>query len=166
MALLSGLIVLLLLTLHIATGNAPGRAISLELEDGNPLAWLLILLLCLAIMVFAQRMRQNGYLVRTALFLGNLPMLLVIACTSHRSDAHGYALATMILTNILWFMVMALEFMDMNMLIVFACCLVSMPMLMAFVPGLAERAFIVCSLIALNTLYYGHLATGERPIPW
>lgn len=46
MTLVSVVSLLLVATLHLATNSAPDRAISLELHEGNPLAWLLIAARC------------------------------------------------------------------------------------------------------------------------
>ncbi|MGI4789538.1 MAG: hypothetical protein ACRYFS_11885, partial [Janthinobacterium lividum] len=109
MTLLSVLAVVLITTVHLATNNSPGRAINLELRDGNSLAWLLMVVLNLVLLAFAVCLWQCGHVIRTVLLLLDAAGLLVIAFTSPETQVHQMTFLAVSLATILWFAVMGVD---------------------------------------------------------
>lgn len=161
MIVLSLVVLLLMAMVHLPNQNSPLRAISWEIHDGNPLAYLLMASLCGIVCVFARRLRQSGHTLRTVLLLLDVVGLVVIACTSPESQLHETALVFVALMTLAWFAIMALDY---DCKPVLALLAISVPLLLlsAFVSiGLAEKGLILCCLVNSNLLYYDSLADGN-----
>lgn len=160
MTLVSVISFLLVATVHLATNSPPDRAISLELHEGNPLAWLLIAALCLVLLTFTVRLWQCGHVIRTALLLLDAAGLLVIAFTSPETQVHQMTFLGVSTATLLWFAVMGVDCECQSIYILAAVCILVLPLLAFVAMGLAEKALILYCLFSSNVLYYAYLREG------
>ena len=161
MPLASASALTLALTLHLASDRPAGRAVSLELRDGNPLAWALLAALGLFGFALAARLVRNGHVVRTLLLGLDALGLGVIACTAPETQAHQMTFLAVSLATVLWFAVLGVDADRPAVYVLAAVCVLVLPLLAFFALGLAEKALILYCLFGGNVLYYAYPASGE-----
>lgn len=150
-------VLLLMCLLHLPSGHSADRPISLEVADGNPLAWLLMLGLCRVVCVFAHRLKKSGHTTRTALLLLDAVGILVIALSPPDSQLHEGILAFVAILTIMWFIIMALGYDCRNLSYLSAATVLVLLGLTGFSLGLAEKGLILYCLVTSNLFYYNHL---------
>ena len=161
MIIISLVALLFMVTVHLPNQTSPLRAISWEIRDGNPIAYLLMASLCGVICIFARLLKQSGHTLRTVLLLLDVVGLIVIATTSPESSLHETALVLVTFMTLRWFAIMALDYGCHSVLVLLA---ISVPLLLmsAFVSiGLAEKGLILTCLVSGNLLYYDSLGDGN-----
>lgn len=75
---------------------------------------------------------------------------------------HETAFAAVSMMSVVWFTVTAWEYDCQDVVILSAACVVALPVLSFFGPGLAQKGLILYSLFSSNVLYYAYLDAQER----
>ncbi len=153
--LLSGVAIGLALVLHRASGRSIGRPISFELAEGNLFAWLLLVAIIGIVAILCARLVAYGFILRTRLLALTLPTLIVIASTQPRSCLHEAAFMLLIAGTAIWFLVIAVEMGDVGLLAASAIAAVALPVVGLFVPGIAQKLFVLFGVVASNLAFHG-----------
>jgi hypothetical protein len=155
--------VLLGFSLHLYDASDIGTAISYELIAGNPLAYLLMIALAVALGVFAGRLYHNGYRGRVAVLLILFPCLITITVFPPSSAIHEHAFILLTYLSLLWFACAGVIYERRSLFVGAIGSVFFMPFLTTIGVGIAEKALILICLLGMNLIYYHHSTPERRP---
>ena len=159
---LSAGIVFLLALIPATSQHGFGQAISLELAQQNPTAWILMGFLCAFLAVFAKRLTINRHVVRASLIWFLALGILILAFTPPASLVHQGVLTLISILAVIWFAVMGADYDLREMSYGALGALAVLPIMAVFGMGIAEGTLILYCMVCSNILYYYHLDPEGR----
>lgn len=94
-----------------------------------------------------------------------MPLLFVIGATVPRTPVHEIAFGALVAGVGLWFLVLGVEMGSGLLLAASALIALVLPFLGVFLPGVAQKLFVLYAVLAVNLVFHG-IDRVDRPIAW
>lgn len=131
-------------------------AISFELRDRNPVAWILFALMATILGVHSKTQYRNQRLVSAIAMWAVIAGLAAISVTDPHSEFHLTVFMGVALLAIVWLVLIGLELDDFGLQLLAVGAGLGI-VLCLFVIGIGERMLIASTLLGLNLVHYRHL---------
>jgi len=131
-------------------------AISYELRDHNPLAWLLLILMAAILAVHSKTQFKNQRLVSGVAMWAVIAGLATISVTDPHSEFHLTIFVAVALLATAWLILVGLEQDDLGLQLLAVGAGLGMVLCLFFI-GIGERVLIAFTLLGLNLVHYRHL---------